>query len=39
VNADWGYFLLSALDGINVNGIEIDYDLHWQPKRFSEIVF
>ena len=38
MNAEWGYFLLSELDGIKVNGIEIDYDLHWQPKKFSEIL-
>jgi hypothetical protein len=37
MNAEWGYFLLSELDDINVNGIEIDYDLHWQPRKFSEI--
>ena len=36
-NAEWGYFSLKELDEINIKGIEVDNDLHWQPKRFSEI--
>ncbi len=36
-NAEWGYFSLKELDEININGIEVDNDLHWRPKRFSEI--
>ena len=36
-NAEWGYFSLKELDEINIKGMEVDNDLHWQPKRFSEI--
>ena len=36
-NAEWGNFSLQELDEININGTEVDNDLHWQPKRFSEI--
>ncbi len=36
-NAEWGYFSLKELDEINIKGIEVDNDLHWQLKRFSEI--
>ncbi len=36
-NAEWGYFSLKELDEINKKGMEVDNDLHWQPKRFSEI--
>jgi len=36
-NAEWGYFSLSELVEININGVEIDTDLHWQTKKFSEI--
>lgn len=37
MNAEWGYFTLSELGGIKVRGLEVDRDLHWQPRRFSEI--
>ena len=37
-NAEWGYFSLKELDAINVKGIEIDTDLHWQATKFSEIA-
>ncbi len=36
-NAEWGNFSLTELDEINVNGIQVDRDLHWQPKKFSQI--
>ena len=35
--AEWGYFTLNELDTININGIHVDRDLHWQPKKFSAI--
>ncbi len=35
--AEWGYFTLSELDNININGVEVDCDLFWSPKKFSEI--
>ena len=38
-NAEWGYFLLSELKEINTHGIEIDRDLYWRPKKFSEVRF
>ena len=37
-NAEWGYFTLSELNTININGIQVDQDLRWQPKKFSKIV-
>lgn len=37
-NAEWGYFSFSELQEININGIEIDRDLYWKPKKFSEII-
>ena len=36
-NAEWGYFTFSELNAINIKGIQVDRDLRWQPKRFSEI--
>ena len=33
MNAEWGYFSLSELDSISVNGMQIDRDLYWQPKK------
>ena len=37
-NAEWGYFSLKELDAINLKGIEIDTDRHWQPTKFSDIA-
>ena len=36
-NAEWGYISFRELIEINIQGIEIDNDLYWQPKSFSEI--
>ena len=36
-NAEWGYISLNELAAIDLHGLEVDRDLHWQPKRFSEI--
>ena len=36
-NAEWGYFSLAELQSININGLEIDCDLHWKPIKFAEI--
>ena len=38
-NAEWGYFSLRELDDINLDGLEVDNDLLWQPVKFSEIAF
>lgn len=37
-NAEWGYFSFSELQSINVSGIEVDRDLHWQPVPFGYVV-
>jgi len=37
-NAEWGYFSLRELEEINIKGVEIDTDLHWQPTKFSDIA-
>lgn len=37
-NAEWGYIPFSELKSIKIKGgLEIDCDLHWQPKKASEI--
>ena len=36
-NAEWGYFSLSELKLISVNGIEIDNDLHWEPCEAGKV--
>lgn len=37
VNVEWGYFTLSELDEINLNGVEVARDMYWHVKKFSEI--
>ena len=37
-NGEWGYFSLEELEEIKIHNIEIDTDLDWRPRRFSEIV-
>ena len=36
-NAEWGYISFKELIEINIHGVEIDTDINWQPKHFSEI--
>ena len=36
-NAEWGYVSLDELLAINVRGIEIDRDLHWQTRKAIEV--
>lgn len=36
-NAEFGYISFKDLKEINVRGIEVDNDLHWQPKPIKEI--
>jgi hypothetical protein len=35
--AEWGYISLDELKSIKVGFVEVDRDLHWKPKKFSEI--
>lgn len=35
--AEWGYFSLQELCDLKVKLIEVDRDLHWQPKKACEI--
>lgn len=37
VCAEWGNFSFTELKEIKVNGFEIDRDLHWRVRKFSEI--
>ncbi len=37
-NAEWGYISYQELQEININGFQVDTDLDWQPKKFSEIT-
>ena len=36
-NAEWGYISFKELIEINIHGVEIDTDINWQPRPFSEI--
>lgn len=36
-NAEWGYYSLAELQSINIRGLEVDRDLHWQPVPFGDI--
>jgi len=37
-NAEWGYISFKELQAIKVNRwLEIDCDLHWKPRKASEI--
>jgi len=37
-NAEWGYIDLNELKAIKRQGVfEVDRDLHWTPKKFSEV--
>lgn len=36
-NAEWGYFSLQELKSIKLGFVEIDYDLHWDIRKASEI--
>ncbi len=36
--AEWGYIDFNELAGVKVKpGIEVDFDLHWQPKPVNQI--
>lgn len=35
--AEWGYFSLEELVEINIQGFQIDRDLHWKPTPAGEI--
>ncbi len=35
--AEWGYISFSELCGLKIQWLEVDNDLHWNPKKFSEI--
>ena len=37
MNAEWGYFTLSELEGINIHGFEVDCELHWKPTPAGTI--
>jgi len=36
-NAEWGYISFKELDEINLDGLEVDNDIYWEPKEFSKI--
>ena len=35
--AEWGYISLNELSGLNVSGIEVDFDLYWQKRPACEV--
>ena len=32
-NAEWGYVDYKELRDLNINGFEVERDLHWEPKK------
>ena len=36
-NAEWGYIPFSELKAINVHGLEVDCDQHWQVRPAIEV--
>jgi len=36
-NAEWGYISLKELKELSINGIEIDRELHWEPKLAGKV--
>ena len=36
-NAEWGYISLQELKKLSINGIEIDRDIHWEPKPAEQV--
>lgn len=36
-NAEWGYISLAELKAINIQGIEVDYDIYWTPCPAAEV--
>lgn len=37
-NAEWGYVSLAELKAINIQGIEVDFDIYWTPCPAGEVV-
>lgn len=35
---EWGYFSLNELEGININGLRIERDLHFKPGKFKDVL-
>lgn len=36
-NAEWGYISFKELRDIRVSFVEVDNDIHWEPKPVSEV--
>ena len=36
--AEWGYFSFNEMKSIKVGFVEIDFDLHWETRRASEVA-
>jgi hypothetical protein len=36
-NAEWGYVSLAELQEISIQGIEVDRDIYWRPKKAKGI--
>lgn len=36
-SSEWGYFSLSELCAISLNGMEVDRDLHWEPATAGKL--
>ncbi len=36
-NAEWGYISYDELRSVSVRGLEVDRDLHWQPRTAIQV--
>ncbi len=36
--AEWGYFTLSELEGINIEGVMVERDLYFKPGKFGDVI-
>jgi len=37
LNSEWGNFSFDELRSINIRGLEVDRDLHWEPCKAIEV--
>lgn len=35
---EWGYFTLNELEHINIEGLIVERDLHFEPDKFCDVI-
>lgn len=35
---EWGYFTLNELEHINIEGLTVERDLHFEPGKFCDVI-